>query len=757
MSLSALLKKVSLCLLLSAMFGLFGLQNAAAQEALLRVVAVSGEDGSPLVAANVLMYRQGEEELRYNCVTNNDGFCEIRNIEPGMEYELRITYVGFARFRQNVSLEAGERETIRVELPPEMGEFDEITVRGERVLTTGEVGVRRIGSVDIGRIPTPGVDGDLVSYLSSEPGVVSTGDRGGDLFIRGGTPDQNQILVDNLPIVKPFHISNLFSAFSEDIVQTADMYAGGYGAEYSGATSAVIDIKLRPGNMKNFAASGAVSPYMVSLHMEGPIKTDGQSFLLTGRRSVIEDVSPTLIGEEIPLQFSDIVGRYTIQGDNISCNITGIRTNDSGEIVPGQELRHSWSNNVLGARCLAFDTGFNHPLEMTAGYSGYQNSEGAGGDNERFSSLNQFYMNLNLQELILGIPVNYGFGVNFRNFNIDLQEKFISQRSINRIIPVISLFTLASWEPNNRWAVQPGVASQISLDSPTSLEPRLRIAWKPDGTDQQELSLAAGRYVQLTTGVSDQRDVGTVFTVLQPVETGDPLPSSLHGILAYQQRLGNFFVANVEGYVKDYKNIQVSKWTPENRIELETALADGFTYGFDLRFRYFKNPFFISAGYGWSFVEYEATSGNLGAWIEEPVFEFYPAHDQRHKLNTVLGYKFADFEGNIRWELGSGKPYTRIFGFDMSVRVPMEDVTETPGIPRILFSRPFGERMPYYHRLDVSVNRSFSLSQGWTVKAETGVINAYNRNNIFNFDFNTLQRVDQGPLFPYLSVKISRL
>ncbi len=329
--------------------------HAQAQEALLRVVAVSGEDGSPLVAANVLMYRQGEEELRYNCVTNNDGFCEIRNIEPGIEYELRITYVGFAPFRQNISLEPGERETLRAELISEMGEFDDVTVRGERV-TTGEAGVRRIGSVDIGRIPTPGVDGDLVSYLSSEPGVVSTGDRGGDLYIRGGTPDQNQILVDNLPIIKPFHISNLFSAFSDDIVQTADMYAGGYGAEYSGATSAVIDIKLRPGNLKNFAASGAVSPYMVSLSMEGPIETDRQSFLLTGRKSVIEDISPSLIGEEIPLQFSDLVGRYTIQGEGVSCSITGIRTYDSGEIVPGQELRHSWSNNVLGTRCLAYDT-----------------------------------------------------------------------------------------------------------------------------------------------------------------------------------------------------------------------------------------------------------------------------------------------------------------------------------------------------------------------------------------------------------------
>lgn len=244
---SFLYKKVGLCLILLAVLGLCSVQKVMAQEAFLRIVAVTGDDGTPLVGGNVIMYRQGEEDIRYNCVTNSDGFCEIRNIESGIEYELRITYVGFAPFNQNLRIEAGGRETIRVELTPEMGEFGEVTVRGQRVLTTGEVGVRRISSVDIGRIPTPGVDGDLVSYLSSEPGVISTGDRGGDLYIRGGTPDQNQILVDNLPIVKPFHISNLFSAFSDDIVKTADMYAGGYGAEYSGATSAVIDINYGRG------------------------------------------------------------------------------------------------------------------------------------------------------------------------------------------------------------------------------------------------------------------------------------------------------------------------------------------------------------------------------------------------------------------------------------------------------------------------------------------------------------------------------
>jgi hypothetical protein len=227
--------------------------------------------------------------------------------------------------------------------------------------------------------------------------------------------------------------------------------------------------------------------------------------------------------------------------------------------------------------------------------------------------------------------------------------------------------------------------------------------------------------------------------------------------MSYEQRLGNSVKLSVEGYARSYENIPVSKWTPEARIRIETANAKGLAYGFDGRFQVQRGKFFSSVGYGWSKINYEATSGDLGAWIAEPVFEFSPAHDQRHKLNAVLGYEFFGFETNVRWELGSGKPYTQIFGYDFAVRVPIQDPEEDPGTARTLFSRPFGERLPYYHRLDFSVGRAFNVSEVWGIQTEAGVINTYDRNNVYNFDINTLQRVDQTPLFPYLSVKLSRL
>lgn len=722
--------------------------------AVLRFIILSEEDGTPLVGANVIMSEAGNEEILYNCVTNTDGFCEIRDIAPARDYLVKISYVGFENLIIEVNPSAGSRDNYREYLKPQVSEYDEVIVKGEREITTGEAGIRRISSTDISRIPTPGVDGDLVSYIQTIPGVVTAGDRGGDLHIRGGTPAQNLILVDNLPIVKPFHISNIFSAFSEEVVQNTDIYAGGFGAEFSGAASAVIDIKLRPGNMRSFRAGVGLSPYLTSVHMEGPIKKDRQSILFMGRKSIIEQVAPHIINDEILISFSDMLGRYTAQAENITCSITGIYTNDSGETIPLRQLRHSWTNTVVGARCLGYDPQFNYPLEVSAGYSNFVNKEGSFTETERYSSLNQMYINAHLQQEFMGIPFDYGFGLNFYNFNIELDEKYVDQQSQQETIPIFDFFVLADWSLSSWLTIQPGITSQIILENAT-IEPRFRVSIQPDGNERQELSFAAGKYVQYHAGISDQRDIGSVFTILQPVKDHSKLPTSLHGLAAYQHRLNENFIANFEAFVKSYENLPVSKWTAEARTELETANAEGISYGFDVRIRFIQNRLFASIGYGYSFVEYEASSGDLGAWVNDPIFSFSPAHDQRHKLNTIMSYNFGNLKVSARWELGSGRPYTQIYGFDFEL--PHDaDPTKVPGTPRAIYARPFTERLPYYHRLDISIEKNFTINNGWQIETGAGVINVYNRRNVFNYDLNTLQRVDQSPIFPYFAIKLAK-
>jgi len=742
-------------LILFVLFLFFTSTDSYAQErSTLRVMALSGDDGSPITGANVLLFK-GESsdyaDLQNAGATDRDGLFEFERLSAGM-YTVRVSFVGHSTYNETLTIEPGDRIVRRVTLDFDPAEFDEIVVEEQRRITTGEVGVRRITSADISRIPTPVAGGDLASYLQTLPGVVSVGDRGGELYVRGGNPMQNYILVDNLRIMKPFHISNLYSAFPGDMIQNVDMYAGGFGAEYSGATSAVVDISLRQGNMRRHQGSVSVSPYLTSMHYEGPLRVDQQSLILYGRFSTMDRTSPYLMREDVPLRFYDVTAKYSIQTDVVSCGITAIRTRDSGQINPLRELDLSWSNTVGGIRCLGFDGRFNYPIDLTIGFMDYRNSENLPDATESYSAIRDLYFRFDHKEEIFSYPIDYGFETRFRIFDTNLTERFADARSFNAARAIVSAYTTLEYDVTDRWTIQPGLTSQFTLQNAPTFEPRFRTAYSWGNRFSHELSAATGIYYQTMEGITDERDAGTVFTVLRPNEMDEPIPNSTHGILGYQIRSGSTLL-NVEGFMKSHRNIPVSKWSPLARIEIETAMANGLSYGFDARLQLDRGRFFGFAGYGYTIVEYEAVSGDLGAWIEEPIFSYNPAHDQRHKMNVVGSYRAGGFTFNAGWEFTSGMPYTRVYGFDLALSVPNQNPLTEPGIARTLFSRPYGNRLPASHRLDVSVNRSFNVMKGVRIEAEAGAINLYDRDNIFYFDLNTLQRINQSPLMPYLSVQ----
>ncbi len=729
----------------------------AQNDATLRVLVVSGEDGTPVAGANVLLlhkeYEEGDKlDIIHAGATDRDGFHEFRNVNPN-EYKLRVSFIGHENYLQPVTLSPGEIKIEQITLPVDVQQLDELVVEAQKKVITGEAGLRRISSVDLGRIPTPGSGGDLASYMQTLPGVVSTGDRGGDLYIRGGTPTQNKVLVDNMTLFKPFHISNLFSAFPQETVQNIDIYAGGFGAEYLGATSAIVDVSLRPGNMKNYSGSGSLSPHLVSFHVEGPLTRNRESLLVMGRKSTIQTYTNTIGTEEVPIDFYDVVARYSYQSATFYCNITGMRTFDQGEINPSRDINLSWSNTALGARCRGFDETYNHPFEVTAGYSGFQNSEASPDRKERSAGIKQFFIRIDNKEELFGLPIDYGFGLNLRSVSAELAGQFTGFESFSNLSLIPHLFISTIIDSGENFTFQPSFGSQAALGTAPTLEPRLRVTYQPSGTNNSELSLAAGRYSQELNGINDQRDAGTVFTVYRPVEIADGIQTALHGILGYKQRISNSLSTNLEGYIKRHRDIPVAKWTPEAQLEIETGLANGLTYGFDVRLEYNNNPLYLYLGYGWSKVEYKAASEDLGAWIEEPIFEYSPAHDQRHKLNALVSYNIGKYKAGASWELSSGRPYTQVYGFDLALNVPSEEPLFDPGTARTLYDRPYGERLPYVHRLDFSIERSFALSGNNTLNAKVGCINTYNRDNIFYFDLNSLERVDQTPILPYFSVK----
>ena len=197
------------------------------------------------------------------------------------------------------------------------------------------ISVVKITQKDILRVPVTGGVADIAGYFQTVPGVVSTGDQGGQVYVRGGTPIQNKILLDGMTIYNPFHSIGFFSVFETDLIRSADIYTGGYNAKYGGRISSIMDITYRDGNSKRFGGKIGVSPFTSSLLLEGPIsRANNVSFVLAGKASVLEQTSRALYpyineGDGLPFNFYDLYGKVSIKGDGSNkLSLFGFSFND---------------------------------------------------------------------------------------------------------------------------------------------------------------------------------------------------------------------------------------------------------------------------------------------------------------------------------------------------------------------------------------------------------------------------------------------
>lgn len=719
----------------------------------LRGLVTSTADGNTLQGANVVLTHL-DSTVRKATATDVDGYYEIRGFPPA-RYALTVSFVGFRTYRDTLSF-SDAPHTHNVTLSPRNRELDEVRVEVERGAAHREAGFQTAESQDIDRVPTPGPGGDLASYLQTQPGVVTGGSRGGNLNIRGGTASQNLFFVDGLPITKPFHISNLYSAFSQDMVKSADLYAGGFGAEYLGGTSSVIDVTLREGNMEDYAARVSVSPFISSARIEGPVESGSQSFLFALRRSTVEETAGILYGREVPLTFYDFTGRYSIQTSGATCSITGIHTYDQGRLSNERPTSLTWSNTVLGGRCNLFGEGLGQALKVSAGYSSFRNESGTIGKPERSSGLKKGIFQIKRGQNFSWGTFRWGIMPEIVSYDYTVDQRFSRFQSRTEVDFRIKAFSTLPIEVGDHLSVTPSAGLQMGGKS-NSFEPRFRLAYRPGGNDRREFSFAAGKYSQFSEGITDTQDSGTEFTVWTSQKVGNGAQNALHGIIGYRQQFFENMEVSVEGYGKNISNIPVPEWTILNRFETELASANGTAYGVDARIEWTSEFMYLFLGYGWANVTYEAAQQDLGAWLERDVVTYSPSHDRRHQVNTVIGVDIGETTANVNWEFGSGRPYTKVYAFDLIPDIVnrVSRPSEFSGREAVLYDEPYGGRLPNYHRLDISLERTFQLSPAVGIETKLGAINLYNRGNIFYYDISRDNIVRQIPFYPYISLSFS--
>lgn len=729
--------------------------NISAQSVTFQGVVNDAEGEVPLQGSNVVLRKLPDLEPMRGAVTDRYGFFQIRPLEPG-DYELTVTYVGYVTFRDTVRLGDQAFVTMAVALERDEELLDEVQVRPTIGPARLDAGQLRVTRTDLSRVVTPAAGGDLASYLQALPGVVSTGDRGGQLFIRGGTPSQNMVLMDGTMIYQPFHIAGFFSVFPENLVTGADFYAGGFGPRYNSRTSSVLDVQMRHGDLHRFRGSASVSPLIGDLHVEGPFVPGEASWIVSLRRSLIEQTSPVLHTEKQPLHFESQYVKVTQMMEDSRCSAMILRTQDRGQLDFDREDVFKWGNFAIGGRCLIVPQQSGLFMDLNMGVSNMSNTA----ENQDFSNfssgITRFHLDANLTQYAGQVRFDYGFFSYMKWFDYDMMELFRSPLGESDGLLGLGLNLETTIPVGDHITVQPGAVFSLHPDFyAPSFEPRFRTSWRPFGRDSEQLSATVGLYRQALVGVTDMRDASSVFVAWMPSPFGDSQMEAIHAMAGWQQRLGGGFELSLEGYHKWIRNQPVTVWSTVAQFSTDLARADGIVYGADLRLEYNSRRLYGFVGYGYSVTEYESAQDHFSVWFGEPVQRYHPPHDRRHQINSMMSWRISDYLVNVRWQLGSGLPFTRPMGFDGLIDFTdgLPDVRQRYGTPRVILERPFQGRLPVYHRMDVSVERTFSF-ESMELALEAGVINAYNQRNIFYYDVYTHRRIDQLPFSPYVSLKM---
>ncbi|MEJ2217111.1 MAG: carboxypeptidase regulatory-like domain-containing protein [Gemmatimonadota bacterium] len=730
--------------------------NARAQSASLQGIVLDASNTQPVRGATVTL-KQGEQEVR-GVETDRNGLFQFSGIEPG-RYTLRIEALGYVTHEETLVLKSGETRTANRSLKVEPVQLEGINVVSQGAgAVRRKLGVQIITSQELAQIPTPAATGDLMSYLKTQPGVVGTGDRGGQLFIRGGTPSQNLVLMDGMLVYEPFHITGLFSAFPENLIQSADFLPGGFGAKYSGRMGSVLDVQMRDGDRHETKATGSVSPFLAAASVEGPFFQKGRdSYLVSIRRSLIQETSPWLYGQKQLLGFdSEYFRTSELSPDGgARCALTLFRSRDRGGLDPNDPVSHvGWTNLVIGGRCTKL-VGATF-VDVKFGRSALSSEAVTRGASNFSSSASQVFTDADLSRKIGPVRLNSGGHIHLEDTRYDLRNLLAANAKADESWGEVGVYGELEIPVVAGLRLLPGATFTLTEDRRPFVEPRLRATWQVEPLDG-ELNGAVGLYEQQLAGISDQRDASSVFTAWVRTPPGARM-RSLHAQASWEQSLGGGLSYSVDAYYRKMSDITVATWSTSAQFVPDLAVANGRSRGADARIELRHGPLYLFGGYAYSWTEYSSAQDAFSVWFGQPVQTYHPPHDRRDQVNALASLVLGRYTLSASFEYGSGFPFTRPIGFDQLIDFrtdtnELPDVRRTFGETQVLLERPYNGRLPPTHRLDISVKRPVDIGSQ-EIQLQAGAINVYDQTNIFYYDVFTGRRINQLPLTPYVSVKL---
>ena len=770
-------------LLFTTLFVFFAAYTAVAQDNSIKGFVYEESTGEPMMFTNV--YLKG---TTFGGSTNENGYFNINRIPDG-RYTLLITSVGYDTISEVFNLSKGQSVNRKYYLKETSQKLETVTITADKIeaRTETKTSVITVTPKTITKIPSVGGQADFAQYLQVVPGVIFTGDQGGQLYIRGGSPIQNKVLLDGMVIYNPFHSIGLFSVFDTDIIRNADVYTGGCGAEYSGRISSIMDISTRDGNKKRFSGKIGGNTFGAKVMLEGPLKKAktpdeaSVSFILSAKNSYLEQSSkyfyPYASETGLPFNFQDLYGKVSLNAPNGSkVNFFGFSFND--QVNNYMSLSDfGWNSYGAGTNFLVIPGKAPVMIEGNIAYSSYTSRMKEADAPDRYSNINGFNMGFDFSQFMGKNTLKYG--IEMLGYTTDYQTYSVYGHSkIGDKVNSTEIGVYAKYKAVlGKFLLEPSFRLQFYA-SLSDLSPEPRLAVKYNANEWLRLKAAAGMYSQNFVAATSDRDVVNLFYGF--LSGIDNLPATYDGkpINSYLQKANHFILGaefdvaqnatvNLEGYWKDFvqlTNINRNKIYADTPSEIPDLLKKDFTketgdaYGFDVSLKYEDQHWYLWAVYALGFVtrEYEkAVEGGV------ELTQYAPHFDRRHNVNLILTYTAGakrQWEFSGRWNFGTGFPFTQVQGFYeyYSFQDGINfDYTTTNGELGVLFGELNGGRLPTYHRFDLDVKRKFFFTENINLEVDLGVTNVYNRNNVFYVNLITSDIARQLPILPTLGLTLT--
>jgi len=748
-------------------------------------------NGEPVPFANV--YFKGTV---VGANTDLNGFFNISRIPPG-DYVLLVTSLDFDTIRETITIKAGEilnKKYFAKKGGVKLQEVEVSTTSVEKLENT-TVAVQKIDPIVINKLPSVG-EPDIAQYLQVLPGVVFTGDQGGQLYIRGGLPVQNKVLLDGLIVYNPFHSIGLFSVFDNDIMKNASVYSAGFGAEYGGRTSSIMDVTTRDGNKKRVSGKVAASTFGAKVMLEGPLiklKDDGNtsmSYLISAKHSYLPQTSKILYPyanpNGLPFDYTDFYGKMAVNSTGGSkFSVFGFSFND--KVNYSDIASFAWNNVGMGSNFVLVPQSSNILIEGVFAFSKYKidfknPSLETDAKNSEVSSVNTGF---NFVKFIGRQELRYGFEGIITTAKFELQNPYYATISLSRsTIDAAGFVKYKYIDKKKRIVFEPSFRIQ-NYATLGVISPEPRAAVKINITKKIRFKGAGGLYSQTLISANSDRDVVNLFygfinspanediskTYLDNKSKVQTVSSSVqkatHMVGGFEFDFFRYFELNIEVYQKFFNQIintnrdkiyddNLTNELRADEYKKNFVIEQGRARGFDVVLKYDRKRFYFWAVYSLTYNDRWAGNNNTGVVLNYP-----PNFDRRHNVNLVSSYTFGkkkNFEFNARWNMGTGFPFTQTQGFINQLN-PSGNINynfnTANGSLNYIPSTLNGGRLPDYHRLDIGVKYKKQWTERTTFEINAGATNIYNRRNIFYVDRFTFKQIDQLPIMPNINMSFT--